>query len=352
MMHIMDKQSAFVKTIAHALRHRCRIAEQSTLLVGVSGGADSVALLRALHELAPRRQWHLKLVVCHVQHHLRPVAAEQDARFVAQLASDLGLQVIRHDLTPPTGGQNIEAWARQSRYAAFEQSAREAGAAAVLTAHHGDDLLETLLMRLLRGSGPQGLSGIPWRRRLSPGSAIALCRPMLATTHQQAVDYLQSLGQSWQLDHTNNDTTRMRAALRHQVLPLLKTIAPHAHRKALAISSQQRAMQEVMSAAVEEARKQVVTEQAGQCVVDRASAIRQPRFVMAALLRQLLVESGVPQDKLNSRQIHKLTAALYDGQGYARLFEYASGVTASLDKTMLRIRREGDLLQTGTWPGG
>lgn len=233
-----------VRHVAAGLRRRCGVSQGDALVVAVSGGADSVALLRALHLLADRRTWSLKLIVGHVQHHLRE-QAEDDARFVAALAGTLGLAFARRDVHPHHHGGNLEATARRQRYAALVQIAREHGAGFIATAHHADDQLETLLMRLVRGTTVRGLSGIAWRRAAGPepeAAGISVIRPMLAATHAQAVALLEHLHQTWREDATNVDPSRLRARLRAQVTPRLRALHPHVARHAVQLADAARAV--------------------------------------------------------------------------------------------------------------
>ncbi len=227
----------FVRRVAHGLRHRCGVGDGAGVVVAVSGGADSVALLRAMHLLAPRRTWHLRLIVGHVQHHLRD-DAEDDARFVEQLAATLGLPFARSDIHPQHHGANVEATARRQRYAALAQIAVEHDAGVLATAHHADDQLETVLMRLVRGTGVAGLRGIAWKRPVSHDepSATAVIRPMLAATRADALTFLGQLQQLWREDHTNADASRLRARLRRDVLPHLRDLHPRVAHHAVALA--------------------------------------------------------------------------------------------------------------------
>ncbi|MEM6334879.1 MAG: tRNA lysidine(34) synthetase TilS, partial [Planctomycetota bacterium] len=136
-------------------------------VVAVSGGADSVALLRVMHALSTRRGWATQLTVGHVQHHLRGDAGEADARWVEGLSAELCVRFEREDVR--VGAGNVEAAARAARYAALGAIARRVGAGEVMTAHTLTDQWETLLMRVSRGTGLGGLSGIAWRRGLVEG---------------------------------------------------------------------------------------------------------------------------------------------------------------------------------------
>lgn len=226
----------FVKAVTHALRGRCGIGEGDAVVVAVSGGADSVALLRALHLLVPRRTWKLRLIVGHVQHHLRG-DAEDDARFVEALADSLQLPFARVDIHPRHHGGNLEATARRQRYAALSRIAAEHGAMFITTAHHADDQLETLLMRLVRGTGVAGMRGIAWRRGAGTQTRdTVIVRPMLGVTHAEATAFLGQLQQDWREDHTNADPQRLRARLRQDVLPPLRDLHPRVAHHAVALA--------------------------------------------------------------------------------------------------------------------
>jgi len=189
------------------------------VLAAVSGGADSVALLDVLHELAPALR--LALACVHVHHGLRP-EAEADALFVRRLAATLHVPfhldrvIVRRE--PPWEG--LEAEARRARYRALEARALAVGATRVATGHTADDQAETVLMRLLEGAGPRGLAGIAPARG-------ALIRPLLDTRRDEILDHLASRGLRWVEDATNRDVRFLRNRLRHDVLPFLtRTVGP------------------------------------------------------------------------------------------------------------------------------
>lgn len=226
-----------VKAVARALRQRCGVAEGAHVVVAVSGGADSVALLRAMHHLSHRRKWRLHLTVGHVDHGLRDASAA-DAAFVVALAASLKLTCDVRKVDLARDAPNLEAVAREMRYDALSAMAQRAGATFVATAHHADDQLETLLMAMLRGTTVKGLRGIAWQRPLVDG--VTLVRPMLRATHELAMDYLRKLDQPWREDHTNTDAARTRARLRRDVLPVLRELRPGVALKAVELSEHAR----------------------------------------------------------------------------------------------------------------
>ncbi len=318
------------------------------LIVATSGGSDSVALLRVLAALAPRRTWRLNVArVGHVQHHLRnPEQAEGDADFVAKLADQLELPYLRADLDPPVGPVNREAWARRARYGALARMAQAFDAQAILTAHHADDQLETLLMRMLRGASVEGLAGIAWRRRLSRDEAAPeeangvrplLLRPMLAVDRAGVREFLADIGQPWREDHTNQDITRLRARLRRNVLPLLQEIRMDAPARAVALGDHLRQMAHVLEEAIARAADRVTLAD-GQKVIDRAEARLMHGIVLIGLLRRLLTEAGIGRDRLGGRTLNPIVRAVRDTRGGERTFDLGGAkVLVTRDVVMIRV---------------
>jgi tRNA(Ile)-lysidine synthase len=185
--------------------------------IGVSGGADSVALLRLLGELSG--ELGLRLAVLHFNHQLRGAESDADESFVAQLAAAHGIEFItgRDDVAAVARAQgwNLEDAARRLRYAFFAANVRAGQLTRIAVAHSADDQAETVLARLIRGTGPAGLAAIyPVK-----GDVV---RPILFIRRSELREYLIALGQTWREDASNSDTTRLRARLRHQVLPILE----------------------------------------------------------------------------------------------------------------------------------
>ena len=176
-----------------------------TIVAAVSGGADSVALLRSLLGLSPGGP--ARLVVAHINHGLRGSESEGDERFVADLCAKLGVPCavrrIPAAVFRETGGRGIESVARHARYECLQSIAAEWGGRYVATGHTADDQAETILHRILRGTGIRGLEGIPRVRSLSPG--IALSRPLLRFRRQEILAFLAALGQPFREDSTNRD---------------------------------------------------------------------------------------------------------------------------------------------------
>jgi tRNA(Ile)-lysidine synthase len=185
--------------------------------IAVSGGADSVALLRLLEDV--RNKLGITLLVLHLNHSLRGSASDADEQFVAELARDRGLQFVsaREDVTAEARlhGWNLEDAARRLRYAFFARIVESGSATRVAVAHTADDQAETVIARLIRGTGLTGLGAI----YPVVGHVV---RPLLEVRRRDLRDYLAQQGQPWREDETNLDTRRLRARLRHELLPVLE----------------------------------------------------------------------------------------------------------------------------------
>jgi tRNA(Ile)-lysidine synthase len=205
--------------------------EDVGVVLAVSGGADSVALARAMAALKTGGRGRLTLA--HFNHRLRGEASDRDERFVRQLADRLGLECVVGAGESQTRGVfpgnvvpgsvapgGMEAAARAARYAFLQRTAETWGARYVATAHTADDQAETVLHHVLRGSGLAGLAGMSRTRALGP--AVTLIRPLLAIRRHELRDYLASLGQPYCEDATNEDLRFARNRIRHDLLPLVE----------------------------------------------------------------------------------------------------------------------------------
>lgn len=214
-------QADLIAHVANFLRQRG--FAQTPGVIALSGGPDSVALAWMATTLL--RSGHVGgLCLAHVNHLLRGNDSDADEAFVAQLGRDWGVdcRTTRIDVRAEAAGENIEAAARRLRYAWLAQIARETGAAWVGTGHTADDQAETVLFRLVRGSGLQGLRGIPRMRRLDGDGSITLLRPLLDVSRRDILAFLETHSLSFRVDLSNEDRTLARNRLRHEVLPILK----------------------------------------------------------------------------------------------------------------------------------
>ena len=197
-----------------------------TIVVAVSGGADSTALLLALEELKTINKITLYICVAHLDHRLRKSSAK-DAKWVADLATKLGYRsVIGRSTVAETAratSDNLEQAAREARYAFLERTAKKVSANYVLAAHTMDDQAETILLRLMRGSAGAGLGGMEAVRPLSKKSSIKLVRPLLWARRADTEDYCRLRKTEFLSDEMNEDQTFARVKVRKQLLPLMES---------------------------------------------------------------------------------------------------------------------------------
>lgn len=203
---------------------------QTRLLVAVSGGADSVALLHALLRLSARptdttttgKQDEQFIDVAHFNHGWRGEASDQDETFVAKLCQRLGVRVFigRSDTAGQRTQLKTEEHARESRYAFLTETAYNCGARYVVTGHTANDRAETILHNLFRGTGLAGVAGPTLTRQLD--RELVLVRPLIGCRREQITEYLLQIHEAFRQDASNNDTNYRRNFLRHEVLPMLR----------------------------------------------------------------------------------------------------------------------------------
>ena len=190
---------------------------QDKILVALSGGADSVALLRVLLSLGYTCE------CAHCNFHLRGLESDRDEAFVRQLCEKQGIPLhVTHFDTSAYAKEHyisIEMAARELRYEWFEHIRKEIGASAIAVAHHRDDSVETFLLNLMRGAGINGLKGIPVKNGL-------IVRPLLSVSREDILDYLQAIHQDFVTDSTNMEDEYMRNKIRLNIIPVMKEVNP------------------------------------------------------------------------------------------------------------------------------
>ncbi len=206
------------------LRLKLSPIEAGKYLIGLSGGADSVALVTML--IPDMRSGKIRLMAVHVNHGLRAEASDEDERFCTALCKKEGIPLVtfRADLA----GRTDEDSARKARYAAFRAQYEAYGADALILAHHADDQAETFLMRLLRGAGTEGLACM---KADAEAEGMRILRPMLSIRRDEIRDALRKDGISWREDESNLDTAYLRNRIRQELIPAMEQISGTAVRK-------------------------------------------------------------------------------------------------------------------------
>ena len=214
----LEKTDPLLDAVCRTIGRHAMVAPESAVLVGVSGGPDSVALLHALVRLQPELAV-ARVGVAHVHHGLRGAEADADLAFVASLAAGLGLPFYTEKIDVAAAARNtgasVEDAARTARYRFFQDTAAAHGYQKIATAHHANDNAEWVLMNLVRGAGPDGLSGIPPVRD-------NIIRPLIHVSRDDILAFLTHGGMDYVEDSTNADLTFTRNRVRHHLLPLLE----------------------------------------------------------------------------------------------------------------------------------
>ncbi len=203
------------------------------VIIAVSGGADSIALLLAFDELVKTQRLAHSITVAHLDHGLRGTRSREDAEWVAEKVAQLGCEAVtvRVDVEAHAAAckDNLEQAARRARYRFLSEVAREREARFVLLGHTLDDQAETVLLRLLRGSSAEGLGGMEPVRTLEAKSQAMLIRPLLRWARRaETQEYCERRGIAVRIDEMNTDRKFMRVRVRHELIPLLKTFNPRA----------------------------------------------------------------------------------------------------------------------------
>src|ERR1051325_7868103 len=222
----MPRLNQFARMLLVEWRKRRLPLSGETIVVAVSGGADSTALLLAIEELKNYDKLYTNICVAHLDHRLRQ-SSPKDAKWVSELAARLGFRSVigrsKVAENARANSDNLEQAAREARYAFLERTAKKVSANYVLTAHTMDDQAETVLLRLMRGGGGYGLGGMEALRPLAKNSSVKLARPILWARRIDTEDYCRLRKAEFLSDEMNDDQTFARVRVRKQLLPLMQS---------------------------------------------------------------------------------------------------------------------------------
>jgi len=323
------------------------IPSGSHILVGVSGGADSVALLHTLQRIKSeslkaeklkspifKSEIHkFEISVFHLNHSIRTEAAD-DARFVEKLCNKLNIPFYTATADVPkiaaSTGVSLEMAARDARYRLFKETAENIGAICVATAHTLDDQAETLLLKLCRGAGSAGLDGIADSTEIH---GLKVIRPMLTASRRDVENFLKENNISWREDATNSDTQLKRNYIRHEILPLLEQNLNPRVKEALArtcsiMSEDNRFMEQQALQAFNAAAEN------SPAKLNVKTLQQMPPAIRRRVLRQWLIKNGFTANKMRFDVIERATAMILSPCG-------SSTITAAAD---IEIRREYNIL--------
>ena len=307
------------------------------VLVAVSGGVDSTVLLHALRACAASLD--LGLAAGHVNHGLRGADADADERLARELAGKLDVPFFAERVDPvalrrgrPSRARpTLQEAARRVRYDALERLAVQAGADCIATAHHLDDQAETVLQRLLRGAGPDGLGGIPER---SPDGRRV--RPLLGVSREQIEAYARSHGLDWREDPSNRDARFSRARLRERWLPALaREFNPRLLRAIGDLAEAQRRDAECFAAWVEDEAARRFRKGRDGLEIDVAGWQDLPEALARRLARRALRDAGGGRD-VSRVHLRRMLDFLRGGRAGTRI-EFPGGIQLLRDRDVVRL---------------
>ena len=311
-----------------------RKVHDQPVVVAVSGGADSVALLAALNQL--RTKLGLELIVAHFDHRLRAESGD-DAAWVARLGRSLGLEVCVGVPSTEPPATHIEEWARGERYAFLQRVANDSKARWIAVAHTASDQAETVLHHVLRGTGLKGLSGIPQTRNLS--DSVRLIRPCLSLERGELEAFLAEAGLEYRVDHSNADQRLTRNALRHSLLPeIRRRFNPRADQALVRLAEQSREAVRFLRKMARRALKAGHLETASGEI---RLSMRAFEGLDELVVREVAVVSWprqrCPRQKMTSGHWQRV-AALLQGQGPMR-GDWPGGVCGERRKGLVALSR-------------
>jgi len=358
--HLAHTPETFSAQIAAFIDRHDLLGRRAAVLVAVSGGADSVALLHVLAELATDPHRRYRVHVGHLDHALRTDAAE-DARFVADLADALALPVLAERIDVASKiepGESLEGAARRVRYDFLGRAARRCGCDFIATAHHADDNVETVLHRIVRGTGVEGLAGIRPKRPLAGEGRPYLIRPMLNVRRSEIEAFLAARSITWRDDSTNTDRRYTRNRIRAELLPLLREhynpkIDAAIHRLIQAASW----AEQTLSCVAEQSLAESVLEfSPGQLALAVEKVNSLGPAAASLVVRAALEAAAAPMRRIGMDHIQRVLGLLAQSSGTGRI-ELPDGVRIERRYDRLLIRTEPaptnppDVTCPVAWPG-
>ncbi|HET9569916.1 MAG TPA: tRNA lysidine(34) synthetase TilS [Bacteroidales bacterium] len=273
------------RTVKKFIESQHLLPEGSRVIVALSGGADSVALMDILYRL------DYACIGAHVNFHLRGEESDRDAAFSHQVCRDLGVPFYKTDLYAAEyaeeEGISVEMAARELRYRWFEQLRKEQGAVAVAVAHHRDDSVETVLLNLIRGTGIRGLTGI----KPQNGNIV---RPLLCCDREDVLEYIQQRGLTFMTDRTNALNEYRRNKIRNEVLPLLESIQPSVRESIARTMDHLNETEVLYEGAIEDAKKRICPDwkKGSESTLKISISALEHEKVPQSLLYEILSEYG------------------------------------------------------------
>jgi tRNA(Ile)-lysidine synthase len=338
-------------TVSDYIEEYQLLTPEQQVVVGVSGGADSICLLDILCNLG------FQPIVAHLDHKLRS-DSDEDAAYVDQIAADKGLEFIKGERDPRplmAEGRSLEEAARLVRYRFFVRIANESRVNSIAVGHTSDDQVETVLMHLLRGAGPIGMRGMLPKTSMDiwndidSTNGISVIRPLLAVSREQTERYCQEKGYQPRVDPSNKDNSFLRNRIRNELLPLLEEYNPGVRKALLRTSKIMSRLSDLTNALLEDVEETLVVERGDEYVLlDRDAFVRLQDslkwdFIYRSILSVSAESKGVDYEAV-SRAFELLS-----GGDIARA-DLASGTEAFRFNKLGLIRRANERVSFSQWP--
>ena len=315
--------------IAEIVESKCGLTLNNRILVGVSGGPDSLCLLHSLYKL------EIPLIIAHFNHKIRP-SADAEAEYVKELANRYKLLFILKECDIKSLAEkrkaSLEEVAREERYRFFFRNAEVYQASAVAVGHTADDQAETILMHILRGSGLKGLTGMQYKSLTKYHSTIQLIRPLLGIWHMQTVAYCEQNLLIPCFDESNLDNTYFRNKVRNMIIPNLVKINPNIKERLLSMSEILREDFYLIEKLSEKAFRECVVKEEKECLIlSSKRLLRREVAIQRLVLRKALEHIFSSMEDVDFRSIELLRNFLYRPTQLKHM-EFKRGLQIYLEK--------------------
>ncbi|MCP4253151.1 MAG: tRNA lysidine(34) synthetase TilS [Candidatus Scalindua sp.] len=330
------------KQVAGVIREYNLFSANDRVLIGVSGGPDSVALLSLTYNTSRNNPPYSEIFIAHLNHSIRDRESDEDEQYVTALAEKYGAPLIteKRDIIEIARKRKIslEEAARDERYNFFESAAEKIGANVIAVGHNADDNAETILHRIIRGTGIIGVSGIRPKRKLTPISTISLVRPLLFTWRKDITAYLEEENLSYRIDSTNIEKDKLRNRIRLELIPHLEENYNAKIKKSLSMLGETALRNcDYLEAKVKALFEDVLVNRKSSLetiALDINKLSESPQILQQMIIKEAIVRLDIPLKKLSNRNYKDILKTLNSRKTSA----------INVIKQYLNVRREGNEL--------